>query len=99
MDPLFDSVWHEVGPCGDDDTTTCRPNKSKGQVFFEWAIDVALHLGYVGRILQVQLVGTNQGQGDVGYCDDVALLTSASKGNWRMMTASSGSTPPLWLVM
>jgi len=66
---------------------------------------VALYLGYVGRILQVLLVffvranRIDQDQGDVGYCDDVAWLTSASKGNWRMMTASSGSAPPLWLVM
>jgi len=73
MIPLFDSVWHEVGPCSDD-TATCRKNTSKGQGFFEWAnrIDrnhddvdfgsgdqeyVALYLGYVGRILQVQLLG------------------------------------------
>jgi len=101
MVPLCDSVWHKVGPCSDDDTTTCHTNRSKGQVFFELdtRIDVTLYLGYAGRILQVQLlvffVRANQGQGDVGYCGDVALLTSASKGNWRMMTASSSSTPPL----
>jgi len=60
---------------------------------------VAMYLGYVGRVLQVQLLGElSRGQGDVGYCDDVALMTSASKGNWRMMTASPGNTE-LWLLV
>jgi len=85
-----------------------RVNKSKGQVFVDWANRI-----HLGKILQVQLLGKlsllllvffvranhiDQRHGDVGCCGDVAVLTSASKGNWHMMT-SSGNTPPLWLVM
>jgi len=119
MVPLFDSE----SPCSDDDTTTCRKNKGQVFFEWANRIDrnhddvsilgsgdqmyVALYLGYVGRILQVQgelsrlllvfFVRANriaQGQGDVGYGDDVSVLgsmTSASKGNCHM----AGNTP-LW---
>jgi len=63
-------------------------------------------LGESSRLLLAFFVRTNgidRKRGDVGCCGDVSILgrvlTSASKGNWHMMTSSSGNTSPLWLLV
>jgi len=50
----------------------CRKNKSKGQVFFEWANRIARDPGDVGNCGDVSILGREE---------QMAVLTSASKGN------------------